>query len=67
MRADRGDRPDPGKRKGGPGKAASSEAFASVNEGQSNRTRRRCLYRARPGCALLVKRTILRCGEQVRR
>jgi hypothetical protein len=27
---------------------------------------RRCLYRARPGCALLVKQTILRCGGQVR-
>jgi len=67
MRAARGERPpDPGKRESRPAKAALPNTSASTERGEGNRTHRRCLYRAHPGCALLVKRTLLRCGGKAR-
>jgi len=66
--AERSDRPpdDPRKRES-PGQGALSDAIRKAgNEGQSNRTSTGSLYRKHPGCALLVKRTVLRCGGRIK-
>lgn len=67
MRAlDRGERP-PDKRESRPAKAVPPNSAAETEQQEHKRRHRKSLYRRYPTCALLVKRTILRCGGTVRR
>ena len=58
--------PDPGNATG-PWRGAGAEALGQATERRQDKPARpESLYRRRPGCALLVKRTIMRCNGQVR-
>jgi hypothetical protein len=56
----------PPKRESRPAGAALPNTSRATERPKHNHDRKKSLYRARPGCALLVKRTLLRCGGRVK-